>query len=191
VWLFIIVNYYYSFSGTISSITAGVVFSIVGGGGTQHGFIQSLPQLFTFFLQHPFFAFLLQEDLLLLEHPFLSFLLQEDLLLLEHPFLSDLEHFDLDLQHDFLSEDLEQLFFSDLEQDFFFSPLQQVPFVLFGQVSSHTFPVLAHFFTSSLATVFEGNKDCALTLAIPIKNTANNTIDNFFILNSLIYVWQI
>jgi hypothetical protein len=140
---FIVFNYCYLFSSTSSSITAGVDFSIVGGGGTQHGFVQSAPHFLAFFLQHPFFAFLLQDALLLLQDFEALFLLQED-----------------------------------------FLPWQQVPVALFLQVSLHTLPVLEHFFTSSLATVFEGNKDCAFTLAIPIKNTANNTIDIFFILNN-------
>jgi len=165
VWLFIVVNYCYLFFSTSSSITAGVVFSI--GGATQHGFVQSLPHLFTVFLLQDALLllqdfeafFLLQEDLLLLQHPFSAFLLQDALLLLQ-----DFEAFFL-LQEDFL-------------------PLQQVPVALFLQVLLQTFPVLVHFFTSSVATVFEGNKDCAFTLAIPIKNTANNTIDIFFILNN-------
>jgi hypothetical protein len=173
VWLFVVVNYCYSFSGAASSVSAGVASSIFGGGGTQHGFLQLSPPLQQgFFLQHPFFAFLLQDALLLLQDFEALFLLQEELLLLQHPFFASL------LQEDLLL--LEQLFFA--------FPLQQVPFALFLQVASHIFPVLIHFI--SFVSVFcpslleFPNMFCAFTLAIPIKNTANNTIDNFFILNN-------
>ncbi len=135
-----------------------------------------------FFLQHPFFAFLLQEDF---PPPYLLLLLKlkpPDLLLLQEDFLL-------------------------LEQLVFFLPLQHVPFALFLQVALHIFPVFTQTSLPSSLIVYghlsvpqsgqfalicstaeislvASVSVCAFTLAIPIKSTANNTIDNFFIFNN-------
>tara|TARA_Y100000389_G_scaffold202092_1_gene246512 strand:+ start:929 stop:1390 length:462 start_codon:yes stop_codon:yes gene_type:complete len=116
--------------------------------------------------------FLVQQDFLSevfsLEADF-SFPLLHLVLLFEQDAFSSFEHFVL-----------------DLEQDFFFSPLQQVPFAFFSQVSSHIFPVLLQIFTVLLSTVssvvtLSSLVVCAFILVIPMNRNDNNTIDSFFI----------
>jgi len=133
--------------------------------------------------------FLVQQDFLsevlsLEQQADFSFPLLHLVLLFEQDAFSSLEHFVLDLeQQDF--SDFEH-FVLDLEQDFFFSPLQQVPFALFSQVSSHIFPVLLQIFSVLLSTVssvvtFSSVVVCAFILVIPMNRNDNNTIDSFFI----------
>ena len=95
-----------------------------------------------------------------------------------------------------------------LEQLVFLLPLQQVLLAFFGHVVSQTFPVFTHtslpssfsvnghslelfsMLTSSLDTVFStAVLVCAFTLVIPIKNTANNMIDNYCILNNFKFIY--
>jgi hypothetical protein len=133
--------------------------------------------------------FLVQQDFLsevlsLEQQADFSFPLLHLVLLFEQAAFSSLEHFVLDLeQQDF--SDFEH-FVLDLEQDFFFFPLQQVPFALFSQVSSHIFPVLLQIFSVLLSTVssvatFSSVVVCAFILVIPMNRNDNNTIDSFFI----------
>jgi len=148
--------------------------------------------------------FLVQQDFLsevlsLEQQADFSFPLLHLVLLFEQAAFSSLEHFVLDLEQQDFSDfehfvlDLEQQDFSDfehfvldLEQDFFFFPLQQVPFALFSQVSSHIFPVLLQIFSVLLSTVssvatFSSVVVCAFILVIPMNRNDNNTIDSFFI----------
>ena len=134
-----------------------------------------------FFVQQDFLSAVLSLE----QQADFSFPLLHLVLLFEQAAFSSLEHFVLDLeQQDF--SDFEH-FVLDLEQDFFFFPLQQVPFALFSQVSSHIFPVLLQIFSVLLSTVssvatFSLVVVCAFILVIPMNRNDNNTIDSFFIL---------